>query len=395
MGIDGAESLPLGVVPSAILLVAFTCIKSSISLLLAAAKDGEGFPFLFETLLFFPFAMQAIFYTVQTCWMLNIMPGLSAIRAAAASMAPCAFYSGFVTSTTLLETYSLQFIPPSTFVILKQLTMVVIAIGEVVFFTARPSRSSWFLIFCQAFCVGLFQYSASSEASSKSDAAGESVSIGAAAPIDHFATGVTACLASVATGGFGAIMQQRFMQKQARAVPVSVKLFYQHIFEFVLVIVILLLRSANRSRLWSEGFFSGWNHWAAIVTVTMWFSFLFASAVSAYISALAGAFAVAVSVALTGALEFSLFGRTFSKEQFTLMGMVCFIAMLYTKERLATLAVEEDKLEKPKSVTPRKISKTENGWTHTGDEQELQHLCEEADDVPLYHMTASTRQHAS
>merc|ERR1719198_2710158 len=97
------------------------------------------------------------------------------------------------------------------------------------------------------------------------------------------------------------------------------------------------LRSEGRAQLWTHGFFKGWNQWAALASLTMWFSFLSASAISAYISALAGAFAVAVSVALTGVLEFFIFGRAFSPEQFTLMAMVCVIAMLYTRERVGSL----------------------------------------------------------
>merc|ERR1712054_54188 len=115
----------------------------------------------------------------------------------------------------------------------------------------------------------------------------------------------------------------------------------------ILVIMLMNLRSEGRTRLWTQGFFGGWNQWTSLVSVIMWFSFLSASAISAYISALAGAFAVAVSVALTGGLEFLLFGRIFSPEQFTLMAGVCAIAMLYTRERVTTLSKEA--IEEPEN----------------------------------------------
>merc|ERR1719373_775803 len=103
---------------------------------------------------------------------------------------------------------------------------------------------------------------------------------------------MTACLASVFTGGIGSILQQRFIQRQTTHVPTSVKLFYQHCIE--LFWVILLLVSQERHHLWQNGFFGGWNHWTLLVSLTMWFAFLSGSAISANISAIAGAFAIAV-----------------------------------------------------------------------------------------------------
>lgn len=431
----GGETLPLGLFGSGILLVVFTCIKSSISLLLVAAREGrkDGFPFLFETVLVFPFTMQAIFYTAQTCQALDwqLAKGIQTIKAAATSMGPCVFYAGFITSTTVLETYSLQFILPSTFVVLKQLTMVVIALGEVILFAERPSRNSWALIFGQAVCVGLFQYSSSFQgpvaprtpslmtlsaqeaaADSKENLGVPSVHAAAAAAIGdvqdlitstrspavadfpvHAAsaltTGITACLASVATGGFGNILQQRFMQKQAKGIPVSVKLFYQHAIELFIVLMLLQLRSEGRARLWEHGFFGGWSRWTAGVSVTMWFSFLSASAISAYISAIAGAFAVAVSVALTGGLEFALFDRSFTPEQFTLMGSVCIIAVLYTRERLASTPASHEQDEEKTDRLGLPVRKGE-GKKHEKDDnapQECHSLCEFGlDDFPLYNL---------
>jgi len=296
--------------------------------------------------------------------------------------------------------------------------MVVIAVGEVIMFSARPSRTAWILILSQALCVALFQYSSSfpappllppplAEAASGKDglqdlpglanAAAEASAVdspplpepvqGAALGVSAWA-GMCACLASVATGGFGNILQQRFMQKQSKAIPVSVKLFYQHIIELFLVLVLLQLRSEARNHLWTYGFFGGWNQWTTVVSVTMWFSFLSASAISAYISAIAGAFAVAVSVALTGVLEFVFFGRIFSPEQFTLMTMVCMIAMLYTRERMSALTTDAaEPLDGGRiMMTQREHLKADNDETA----QECQSLCEFGfDDVPLYHTDTS------
>lgn len=367
VGEMGMEALPLGLTCSGLLLATFTVVKSSISVLLMVARGGsqEGFPFLFETVLVFPFAMQAIFYTGQTCMALGIGPGIKAIRAASSSMGPCLFYAVFITSTTLLETYSLQYIYPSTFVVLKQLTMVGIALGEVLLFAVRPSTRAWVLICAQVLCVALFQYSVHAPSSPHPQRHHiPSVTLGGHPVVVHKhpsmnlveihtvlgmtaqAAGLTACLLSVGTGACGSLLAQRFMQRQAKHVPVSVKLLYQHVIELLLVVMVVHSRTEDRHRLWREGFFAGWNHWTCVVTVTMWFAFLSGSAISSYISAIAGAFAIAVSVALTGLLECFLFGHFFSQFEFVLILMVCVIAMLYTKERLALISREDPEQKK-------------------------------------------------
>jgi len=331
------------------------------------AGSKDGFPFLFETVLVFPFTMQAIFYTTQTCGTLGFRSGIESIKASLSAMGPCIFYACFITSTTLLETYSLQFISPSTFVVLKQLTMVVIAVGEVVVFATRPSRKAWMLICAQVCCVALFQYSLAFSQIHHIP----SVTLGGTPflPIHRhpslnlvttrsvlgmsvWASGMTACMISVATGGVGSILQQKFMQKQARHVPVSVKLLYQHLFELCLVMMVVQSRTIDRNRLWYNGFFGGWNHWTFAVTITMWFAFLAGSTIASNISAIAGAFAIAVSVALTAVLESCIYSRYFTWGQLTLMGMVCGIAMLYTRERVAMLHRDDPEKRKLIEGTP-------------------------------------------
>jgi len=369
IGEDKVEEtgLPLGLVCSGLLLSCFTVIKSSISVLLMGARAGskDGFPFMFETVLVFPFTMQAIFYTSQTCMTFGFKSGIQTIKASVAQMGPCLFYAIFVTSTTLLETYSLQFIYPSTFVVLKQLTMVVIAIGEVVLLSAKPSKLAWLLIAAQVVCVALFQFMSvlpeSSHIPSITLAGTPSIQLHKHAGsgvaflqtdtstlvgMSVWAAGMTACMVSVITGGIGSILQQRFMQRQAKNVPVSIKLLYQHVIELSLVMMVVQSRSVDRNHLWTEGFFGGWNHWTFVVTVVMWFAMLSGSAISANISAIAGAFAIAVSVAMTGLLEGLIFGRTFTHVQFCLMGLVCTIAMLYTRERIAMLSRDDPERKK-------------------------------------------------
>jgi hypothetical protein len=370
---ETTRGLPLGLVCSGFLLSVFTVIKSSISILLMAARAGskDGFPFLFETVLVFPFTMQAIFYTSQTCVNLGFKSGLAAIKAASPFMGPCVFYACFITSTTLLETYSLQFIRPSTFVVLKQLTMVCIAIGEVLVFSMKPSNRAWMIIGFQVICVALFQYSSHLPSLQMPVIHIPSFILGGTPSVQvhkhpsmnlvetHtflgmtlWAAGMTACLISVGTGACGSILMQRFMQKQAMHVPVSIKLLYQHVVELFLVMVVVQSRTEDRNRLWNNGFFGGWNHWTCIVTVTMWFAFLSGSAITANISSIAGAFAIAVSVALTGALECAIFGRSFSTMQFILMALVCMNAMFYTRERVAMLGSDNPEQKKLMEHTP-------------------------------------------
>lgn len=381
MGISEADrmgeapgGLPLGMAFSGFVLAAFTVIKSSISIILMAARAGstDGFPFLFETILVFPFTMQVVFYASLTCADLGCKRGLAAIRAASPSMGPCVFYASFIVSTTLLETYSLQFISPSTFVVLKQLTMVCIALGEVLAFATKPSNKAWMLILLQVLCVALFQYSShlpSLDSSSSHHAHMPSVFLGGTPAVHRhaslnlvdmhtvlgmsvWAAGMTACLISVGTGACGSILAQRFMQRQAKHVPVSVKLLYQHAIELCLVLVVVQSRTEDRHRLMINGFFGGWNHWTCIASVAFWFAMLTGSAISSYVSAIAGAFAIAVSVALTGLLECAIFGRSFSVLQFVLMVMVCMIAMLYTQERVAMLSSEDPEQKKLMESSP-------------------------------------------
>jgi len=371
---EAAGGLPLGLTCSGFLLAVFTVIKSSISILLMAARAGstDGFPFLFETVLVFPFTMQVVFYTGQTCATLGWKPGLRAIRTASPSMGPCVFYAFFIVSTALLQTYSLQFILPSTFVVLQQLTMVFIALGEVLVFAMRPLNRAWMLIFVQVLCVALFQYSAHlPSVDSPVIHHMPSVILGGTPAVHRhsslnlvdmhtvlgmsvWAAGMTACLISVGTGACGSILAQRFMQTQAKHVPVSVKLLYQHVIELLFVMVVVQSRTEDRNRLMINGFFGGWNHWTCVVSVTMWFAMVSGSAISSYISAIAGAFAIAVSVALTGLLECAIFGRSFSTLQFVLMVMVCMTAMLYTRERVAMLSSDDPEQKKLMEDCPEK-----------------------------------------
>eukprot|EP00928_Gymnodinium_smaydae_P004568 TRINITY_DN1154_c0_g3_i1.p1 TRINITY_DN1154_c0_g3~~TRINITY_DN1154_c0_g3_i1.p1 ORF type:complete len:427 (-),score=69.92 TRINITY_DN1154_c0_g3_i1:160-1302(-) len=329
---SAAERLPLGFVGSAVLLVVFTFLKSSIGLLSVAAREGSssGFPFLFETILVFPFTMQMIFYTCQTCWIMGTERGIQCIFQSAPRMGPVMIYSGFITATTVLETYSLQYLPPSVVSVLRQLTMVVLAVGEVVVLSMRPSMNAKLLICSQACLVAYYQYMSTHMGKSGLQAD------------EYFGFGVIACLGSVLTGGFGTILQQRFMQQEASAIPVSVKLLYQHLVELWIVVALMLLRDDSRSRLMTYGFFGGWNRWTFAVTIVLWLYTLAASSVTAYVSALTGAVAVAVSVALTASLEATIFGRHFSVMQCMVLACVCFVAMAYARERTAPMRANSE-----------------------------------------------------
>eukprot|EP00931_Biecheleriopsis_adriatica_P051103 TRINITY_DN29612_c0_g1_i1.p1 TRINITY_DN29612_c0_g1~~TRINITY_DN29612_c0_g1_i1.p1 ORF type:complete len:398 (-),score=75.71 TRINITY_DN29612_c0_g1_i1:117-1310(-) len=361
------ECLPLGMHGSGLLLFFFMLVKSSINLLLVVSKEGhkDGFPFLLETVMFFPMLMQIVLYASQACRDLGLEKAMMAIKAAGPSMGPCALFSMFVIVTNILDTFCMQYIPPSMFVVLKQLTMVVIALGEVVFFAARPSQTAWTLIASQAFCVGLFQY-----LSASISPAGEAASV-----TSETAIGVSACLVSTVTGGLGNILQQRFMQNQAKHIPISVKLLYQHIFSWAVLVLLLGCKPENYNRFQAHGFFGGWNKWAVASSAAMWFSFLSASAVSTYISAIAGAFAVAVSVATTGVLEFVFLGQSFSMSQLSLMILVCVVAVLYTVERMRVLSGQDQKqgtqsMERQKELDGKRFEdvrqKTKSGMDVTG-----------------------------
>eukprot|EP00929_Paragymnodinium_shiwhaense_P006982 TRINITY_DN110937_c0_g1_i1.p1 TRINITY_DN110937_c0_g1~~TRINITY_DN110937_c0_g1_i1.p1 ORF type:complete len:383 (+),score=81.39 TRINITY_DN110937_c0_g1_i1:153-1301(+) len=331
--------LPLGVAGSAATLLCFTAARAATMLLMALCRQGHsGFPFLFETLLVFPFFMQCVFYTTQTLLNHGLGKGFSLIFLSIENMAPCLVYSLCMSASPILETYAMQFLNPSMCVVMKQLVLVVVAVGEALVFGERQSRMAWGLILGMVGFVALFQQVGASN-STKSEAS-------------NLAKGLVPALLATVIGGSGGILQQLFMQRQAQNVPISVKLLYQHIIALICVPALIWRDEEAHHRVMTDGFFAGWNSWTYLTSGCMWLWFLTASMVTSHISAMAGCFASAVSVVLTGALEVLFLGHHINFVQFALMVIICLTAVVYTQVRI------DSKSQKP---AEEETKKTESG----------------------------------
>jgi len=317
--------LPLGLVGSAAVLVSFCVARAFSMLMMAMCRQGHnGFPFLFETLLVFPFTMQCVFYSIQTFMQCGFWKGLGHMWSGLAHIVPCLVYSICMSCSPLLETYSMQYLSPSMCVVLKQLVLVNVAIGEVLVFGEKPSKTAWALILGMMGFVALFQQ-VSTNATPKSEAG-------------DLIKGIVPMLIATAIGGAGGILQQKFMQRQAQSVPTPVKLLYQHVIALILVPCLIAMNPEARHRILTDGFFAGWNSYAYLTSCCMWLWFLGASMCTAYVSAMAGCFSSAVSVVLTGLLEVVFLGHHMSYIQFTLMIVICVTAVVYTQVRLDSKA---------------------------------------------------------
>lgn len=337
--------LPLGVAGSAAVLICFCVARAMAMLLMAVCRQGHaGFPFLFETLLVFPFSMQCVFYSTQTFIQFGFKQGFTHIRNGLTHIVPCLVYSVCMSSSPLMETYAMQYITPSMCVVLKQLVLVNVAVGEVLAFGEHPSRMAWILIFAMCCFVGLFQQLSSTGASATEQG--------------NIIKGIVPMLGSTVIGGAGGILQQKFMQRQAQNVPLPVKLLYQHIIAISIVPILISCNPESRHRIMTEGFFSGWNSWAYLSSACMWLWFLGASMVTACISAMAGCFAAAVSIVITGILEVVFLGHHMSFVQLALMMCICITAVVYTQVRLADKAQNKEP-EKGKYRPKLKVGKRE------------------------------------
>jgi len=159
--------------------------------------------------------------------------------------------------------------------------------------------------------------------------------------------GIGLCLVACIFSALGTILQQRFLQSAGAGVVVmlpSVKLLYQHLIGFVLMLVALFSQPAAVKVILEKGFFHGWNETTVCASVAMWLSFFVASSVTAYVSAMAGAMGSAVVVIVVGLCGSLVEGHPMSTVQIAVICVIAFTTTTYTYLKFQMQAAKEAEL---------------------------------------------------
>eukprot|EP00929_Paragymnodinium_shiwhaense_P028545 TRINITY_DN16521_c0_g1_i3.p1 TRINITY_DN16521_c0_g1~~TRINITY_DN16521_c0_g1_i3.p1 ORF type:complete len:334 (+),score=85.28 TRINITY_DN16521_c0_g1_i3:175-1176(+) len=320
----------------------FILLRSAQSLLTRAARgdSSDGFAFLTETMLFFPFIAQSGFYLLQLRTEVGSTEKFTrTLRSSLGELQPCVVYSVLIAVTNLLQTQCLAYLDASTFVVLNQGAIVFVAVFDALLFGNYPTISLTAVTLAQGLAVCLFNWLGQLESADEKKQE----------PNEAFMFGVILCVISVIMSALGSSLQQRFMQRQALSVPLAAKLFFQHIFGFAVMLSVLLCKTDARTRLIANGFFGGWNRWTYVTSACMWLYFWSASKVTSEISAMAGAMGAAVAIVFTGVGECLFFGTSLSFPQQVVMVAICANALLFTiVKRKAKEAADEAKAAKNK-----------------------------------------------
>jgi drug/metabolite transporter (DMT)-like permease len=328
------------------LLIAFVAVKGALAISLELCKSpGESeYPFTFQTLLIFPFLAQVCFYTCQTMFELgSTSAALKAITDASADMQPALLYSTLTAFSTLLQTLSLSYIPATAYVVVMQLTLVFVALGDR-FILKKPANVwLWLLVLLQAICVSIYQIDNILRLPHDGSAV-SSGHVGAAKQL----IGLGMCLLAETFQACGCILQQRFMQQVSKNVATSIKLLYQHLIGLAIMIISGLTQPSSLNSIIQNGFFYGWSSTAVTATVLMWLAFLASSTVTAYIGALAGSMAAAIVVVVVGAYGVMMNDDVLSGIQFLMILVIMAVSFsfAYLKDNLNKKLGEDQKQSK-------------------------------------------------
>jgi len=283
-----------------------------------------------------PFCMQMVCYTVQTCKELGLATGMQVLRSSWRHMGPAVLFSILVSLSMMLQTLSLNFIDASTFIVLLQLVLVFVAVGEKVVLKQSSTPLIWILIMMQAASVSYYEVSAV-----------EGSSTGGSGPkkdMTRQLIGMSLVLAACVCSALGTILQQRFLQSASGTVVLlpSVKLFYQHVIGFILMVVALVSNPTSMASIMSDGFFHGWSSTTVLTAVVMWLSFFAASSVTAYVSAMAGAMGSAVVVIVVGVCGSIVKGQPMAPAQIAVICAIAFITTSYTYLKFKMMAAKQN-----------------------------------------------------
>mmetsp|Transcript_50064 Transcript_50064/g.140381 ORF Transcript_50064/g.140381 Transcript_50064/m.140381 type:complete len:374 (-) Transcript_50064:171-1292(-) len=325
------------------LLVAFVGAKSSLSLLLEASNvGGRGYPFALQTVNVCAFLMQVVFYFCQAARELGPIGAIHCVFSSYKKMGPAMFYSSLVAMSTLLQGLSQNYIDASVYIVLMQLTLVLVALGDR-FVMKKPSAPIlWCMVFMQTGIVACYTGAAELRRRELAGLHVKRTEANHILPGGAFPTmqpvvpdgelptrqvesatsqvvGIVLCvLAEICSAG-GAILQQRFLQVSSQDLLTCVKLWWQHVFGLCVLMGSSLAQPATLQLIWEGGFFAGWSALTIATAVCMWLYFLVASTVTAHVSALAGAMSSAIVVLCIAVYKAILTGEEGSLLQRALM----------------------------------------------------------------------------
>eukprot|EP00419_Tripos_fusus_P005913 CAMPEP_0172687862 /NCGR_PEP_ID=MMETSP1074-20121228/22013_1 /TAXON_ID=2916 /ORGANISM="Ceratium fusus, Strain PA161109" /LENGTH=370 /DNA_ID=CAMNT_0013507399 /DNA_START=40 /DNA_END=1152 /DNA_ORIENTATION=+ len=307
-----------------LLLLSSAVVTAAVQPLLidAARGHGTGFPFIIDTVFVFPFFAQSVLFFVQ----LIVEEGsfgraLQVLKNTKPYLGQCFIYSAANAVGNIIQALSQGYMTASSFVILRQSRLLVSAFLEAYVLGVQPTPQLVMVLLLLFGSVTAFNIACSPTL--VPSAHDHSVVTG----YDH--SGEVFLFIGVTLISWGVVLQQRFMQREALEIPLAAKLFYQHVFS--LLVLVLKLTSSNeaRSRILHEGLFAGWDVWAWSATMVTWIECLAFSFVVAKFSAMAAIVTGAVSVILTCTGDILMFGRPIKPPQVMLMGLVTALATLY------------------------------------------------------------------
>lgn len=369
-----------GTLFSGALLISIIVIRSVQALLLEACAVDHKYPFVFQTLLLFPFFMQTCSLFCAVAAEVGFSRGISIIVSSAKYTGPVLLYATLLALNVVLQGWSLLYINSSTYVVVLQLLVVFVALAERLLLDKPMSSTIWLLVFVQSGSVMAYQLTVS-------DA--KEVSLHARSPTLHGlhpyhgnldansgwfyqAVGVGLVVVALMCNSVGSIAQQRFLQTPASAsggigplawfvpeahMPLSVKLFYQFLFGFLDIVLYTLSSREAVVSIATNGFFFGWTSTTFAVGMCMWGAYLISTLICAYVSALAGAMAIAMVVIAIGAFDAVVRGWPTTALQVFLMFLVstnsAYFAHLRSKAQAPHKPMDDLALEDAEEPTAR------------------------------------------
>mmetsp|Transcript_6157 Transcript_6157/g.10695 ORF Transcript_6157/g.10695 Transcript_6157/m.10695 type:complete len:399 (-) Transcript_6157:85-1281(-) len=326
-GAVATEATMRSVIFSGTLLIGIIIIRSMQAVLMEECAVGHKYPFVFQTLMLFPFFMQTVLFFLLTALEYGLRRGISTLVSSAKHMGPVVFFSSLLTVNVVAQGWALVYIDSSTYVVVLQLLVIFVAIAERVLLKREMSAMLWSLVFVQSGAIMSYQWTVSnSRELAHYSSGGEPDGSQLTAPVHSAGTqiiGVLLVVGGMMCCAIGGIFQQRFLQETAELrLSLNVKLFYQFLFGFLGIVLYTISSREAMDSIMKEGFFHGWSHTTLEVGMLMWAAYLVSTLICAYLSALAGAMAIALVVIAVGAFNAIVRDWTTSPLQVVLMVVV-------------------------------------------------------------------------
>jgi len=308
---------------SAFLIWAFIAAKSALSLMLQECKRGRReYPFIVQTVSASAFVLQLMFYAWQTTNDLGFIQGLMTLCGSWKDMAPAMFYSALVALSGLLQAISQNYIDASLYIVLMQLTLVLVALGDRFVLKKEATFVLWCLVFVQTGIVICYV---------RTESTHKTVTQQFAAALQIM--GIAVCLCAEGCSAVGAILQQKFVQVAKPGLPLSIKFWYQHFFGVIVILSTIFFDWKNVERIKQHGFFDGWDRQVFLTMICMWLYALAASSLTAYLSALTGAMSAAMVVIVISLFEVRYHGKVLTGFQIFLIAALVINSAAYTKQK--------------------------------------------------------------